>query len=117
MGFSQNFPKAVVYGGPITSGGLKMVDLTIEQGIRARENFLYHKYAQDEVAKLMDISQRIIQLESGRAEHILSNGKVAIPYLTETWLTYMRKFWGKHLTSRLKSAMPGVQVFNVIETQ
>jgi hypothetical protein len=31
MGFSQNFPKAVVYG-PITTGGLKMVDLTTEQG-------------------------------------------------------------------------------------
>ena len=30
-GFSQNFPKAVVYG-PLTTGGLKMVDLTTEQG-------------------------------------------------------------------------------------
>ena len=54
-----------------------MADLTIEQGLRATEYILYHKYEQDEVAKLMDISLRISQLESGRAEHILSNGKVA----------------------------------------
>ena len=96
MGFSQNFPKAVVYG-PLTTGGLKMVDLTIEQqGIQATENFLYHKYAQDEVAKLMDISLRISQLDSGRAEHILSNGKVAIPYLTDTWLMNMRNVLREH---------------------
>ena len=94
-GFSQNFPKAVVYG-PLTTGGLKMVELTIEQGICLTENFLYHKYAQDEVAKLMDISLRISQLDSGRAEHILSNGKVAIPYLTDTWLMNIRNFLGKH---------------------
>ena len=38
LGFNQNFPKAVVYG-PSATGGLKMVDLAIEQGIRATENF------------------------------------------------------------------------------
>ena len=95
MGFSQNFPKAVVYG-PLTTGGLKMVDLTSEQGICLTENFLYHKYAQDEVEKLMDMSLRISQLESGRTENILSIGKVAIPYLTDTWLMNMRIVLGKH---------------------
>jgi hypothetical protein len=55
-----------------------MADLTIEQGLRATEYILYHKYEQDEVAKLMDISLRISQLESGRAEHILSNRTLAI---------------------------------------
>ena len=44
----------------------------------------------------MDISLRISQLESGRAQHILLNGHVAVPYLMDTWLTNMRKFWGTH---------------------
>ena len=33
---------------------------------------MYHKYADDEVAKMMDISLRISQLESGYEEHIFT---------------------------------------------
>ena len=42
VGFNQNFPLAVVYGSNLT-GGIEMVDLTMEKGTRAVEHFLYHK--------------------------------------------------------------------------
>ena len=83
MGFNQNFPKASVYG-PMERGALSMVDLTVEQGTRAVEGFLYHKYADDEVAKLMDISLRITKLESGQEEHLLLHPEIQIPYLTKS---------------------------------
>ena len=51
-----------------------MVGLTSEQGIRAAEGYLYHKYVDNEVAKLMDISLRTAQLELAR-----SRGTIATP--------------------------------------
>ena len=96
MGFNQNFPKASVHS-PKERGALSsMVDLTVEQGIRAVEGFLYHKYADNEVAKLMDISLRIAQLESGQEEHLLLHPEIQIPYLTKSWVTDMRNFMEKH---------------------
>ena len=73
-----------------------MVDLTIEQGMRAAENFLFHKYANDEVAKMMDISLRMSHLESGRAEKLLMHMSMSVTYLTPTWLTHMRMFLGTY---------------------
>jgi Reverse transcriptase (RNA-dependent DNA polymerase) len=95
MGYNQNFPRAVVYG-PIEKGGLNMVDLTIEQGVRAIENFLYHKYANDEVSKLMDISLHYSQLESGRPEPLLMYPQLNLSYMTSTWIMHMRAFMSKH---------------------
>ena len=72
-----------------------MVDLAIiEQGIRATENFLFHKYANNEFTKKMDKSSQISQLESGRTENLLLHIiSMLVTYLTPTWLTHMRNFW------------------------
>jgi len=80
MGFNQKFPMATVCG-PKDRVCLSMVDLTREQGIRAVASFLYHKYdAEDKVGKLMDISVRISQLESGREEYLLLHPELNIPF-------------------------------------
>jgi len=65
MGYNQQFPLAVVYD-PKSVGALDLVDLTMEQGIRVVESFLYHKFATDGVSRLMDISLRYSQMEAGR---------------------------------------------------
>ena len=58
MGFNQNFLRAVFMVPQQWLGALNLVDLTIEQGIRAMDSYLFHQYAQDQISKLMDISLR-----------------------------------------------------------
>jgi len=84
MRFNQEFPLVVVYGTKLT-GGIEMVYLTMEQGTRAVEHFLYHKYTNDEVSRLMDLSLRISQLESGQTEPLSMSPKIPVPYLSMTW--------------------------------
>ena len=62
-----------------------MVDLTMEQGTRAVEHFLYHKYTNDEVSRLMNLSLRISQLESGQTEPLSMSPKIPVPYSSKTW--------------------------------
>ena len=95
MGYNQNFPLAVVYG-PKSVGPLDLVDLTMEQGIRAVASFLYHKFATDGVSRLMDISLCYSQMEAAWAEPLVQRPDITIPYLTSTWLTNMRDFMENH---------------------
>ena len=73
-----------------------MVDLTSEQGIRAAKGYLYHKYIDDEVAKLMDISLCTAQLESGHEEQLLLHPRIKVKYLTNSWIKNLQDFLGSH---------------------
>ena len=63
---------------------------------------LFLQYAQDEISKLMDISLRFTQLESGREEELLLYPKIPIGYTTSTWTTQLRNFMGTHHDLRIE---------------
>ena len=60
------------------------------------DSYLFHQYAQEEISKLMDISLRLTQLETGRDEELLLHPKIPIGYTTSTWTTQLRNFMGMH---------------------
>ena len=102
MGFHKNYPKAVVYG-PVFKGGLNMVDLTIEDGVRGITHFLHHMYSKDSIAKLIHISLQIMQLEADRGQDLFMDSSIYISYVTPTWITNLRSFMEQHnLRIRLK---------------
>ena len=95
MGYNQHFPKAVVNGPFLLScGGLNMVNLLIENGISGRANLCqHHLYAQDSISKMIRLSIRASQLESGQTEDILMYpGIKMILYLIHVNLDYNRRF-------------------------
>ena len=60
------------------------------------DSYLFHQYAQEEISKLMDISLRLTQLETGREEELLLHPKIPIGYTKSTWTTQLRNFMGMY---------------------
>ena len=84
-----------------------MVDLTIEQGLRGVTHLLHHMYSKDSIAKLIQISLRIMQLEASKGHDLLIDPCIVISYATSTWITNLRSFMEQHnlmiqLTNQLK---------------
>jgi hypothetical protein len=67
--------------GPKELGGMGVFDKSVD-----------HCFAQGTVENMMMIELWQLQLESGLRLHILEHPEEWMPYLTESWITSMRKF-------------------------
>jgi hypothetical protein len=95
LGASSTTPTPIRHG-PHELGGLNLPDLRTEVGI-ANIRFLRNAiYTDTEAGKLLLLSLKYTQLEAGIPEDLLSHPTVSIPYITDTWITSVRRFAGTH---------------------
>ncbi|KAI2505051.1 hypothetical protein MHU86_9407 [Fragilaria crotonensis] len=95
LGLSSKLPVAVRHG-PISMGGLGLMDLRTEGGIEMIKYFRHEVYGNTEVGKLLLLQLQASQLESGVPMQLLAEPSLHIPYLTPTWILSMRQFMSNH---------------------
>lgn len=95
LGMSSKLATAVRHG-PISMGGLGLMDIRTECGIEMIKYFRHQVYGKMEVGELLIIQLKTLQLEAGIQEHLLEAPTIPIPYLTSTWLTSMCQFLSNH---------------------
>jgi hypothetical protein len=95
LGASRTTPTSIRHG-PHEMGGLNLPDLRTEVGI-ANIRFLRNAiYGNTEAGKLLLLSLKLSQLEAGINEDLLSHPTIPLPYITNTWITSVRRFSGNH---------------------
>jgi hypothetical protein len=95
LGLTRNLPTAIRHG-PISMGGLGLMDLRTEGGIEMIKYFRHEVYGNTEVGKLLLLQLQASQLESGIPTPLLEDPSVSVPYLTPTWILSMRQFMFNH---------------------
>jgi hypothetical protein len=95
LGMSSKLPTAVRHG-PISMGGLGLMDLRTECGIEMLKYFRNHVYRQTEVGELLVIQLKTLQLEAGIPQPLLEFPTIEVSYLTPTWILSMRQFLSNH---------------------
>ena len=96
MGFNRHFPWAATYG-PLDFGVLAFQDLSTEQGVMQIKTILENFYHGTEIGKMIMVSSlHTLQMEAGISALILTNLSQDIPYLTNCWLTSLRRFLHIH---------------------
>ncbi|KAI2511186.1 hypothetical protein MHU86_3151 [Fragilaria crotonensis] len=95
LGLSSKLPTAIRHG-PISMGGLGIIDLRTEYGIEMIRMFRNAIYSQTEVGKLLLMQVQASQLEAGIPNPLLEEPHIHIPYLTPTWVLSMRQFMSNH---------------------
>jgi len=95
LGVNKNFPRRVAFG-PKDLCGLALLDMSVDQGVRQAKHLLNHLFSADSVCSLMMIELRSLQLEAGCGFHLLENPAERIPYITDSWMTSLRDFLGRH---------------------
>ena len=95
IGVSRTIPTAIRHG-PISMGGLDLLDLRTEAGISALQLFRDSVFAMSETGKMILINLYYSQLESGRDTHLMERPDVAVSYFTPTWITSIRQFLFQH---------------------
>jgi hypothetical protein len=95
LGVNRHFPRRVTFG-PRELGGLFLLDMSVEQGVRQVQHFMNHIFAFDSVGELMLIELRALQIESGCGHHLLEAPSIDIPYLTPCWIHSMRQFMAEN---------------------
>ena len=91
MGFNCNMPREVVYG-PQSMFGIGMHDIFIEQGIKQISALVGHLRQDSNTGKMMQIELQWCQLQSGRAQPLLSNIAIPIDYIETCWIMCIRDF-------------------------
>ncbi|KAI2493732.1 hypothetical protein MHU86_20802 [Fragilaria crotonensis] len=95
LGFSSKLATAVRYG-PVSMGGLDLLDLRTECGIEMIKYFRHEVYGNTKVGQLLLLQVQASQLESGLPHILLEEPDIHIPYLTPTWILSMRQFMSNH---------------------
>jgi hypothetical protein len=95
LGMSSKTPTAIRHG-PITMGGLGMIDLRTELGISTIKLLCDNVYNGSEVGKLILIAYKYQQIEAGICEPLLAYLNIHLPYITATWLMSIRQFLYNH---------------------
>jgi hypothetical protein len=95
LGFSSKMPTAIRYG-PISMGGLGLLDLRTECGIEMIKYFRNKVYSNRKVGQRMCLRVQASQLESGLPNPILEEPTLYIPYLTPTWILSMQQIVLNH---------------------
>lgn len=95
LGFSSKLPTAIRHG-PISMGGLGLMDLRTECGIEMVKLFRNAIYRSTEVGKLLILQVQASQLESGIQNPLLEEPNIHLPYLTPNWVLSMRQFMSNH---------------------
>jgi hypothetical protein len=110
IGVSRTIPTAIRHG-PVSMGGLDLMDLCTEAGIASVNLFRDSIFSSSETGKMIHINLSHGQLESGLGSPLLEHPDIPVPYLTPTWITSIRQFAYQHnislhttasYTSRLK---------------
>ena len=91
LGFNGHFPRAVTFGSKDLAG-LAFPDLPAEQGISHVMAFLKGQFKDNLVGKMMHILLQTQQVESGVGWLLLMDPTYPLPYITASWITYMRDF-------------------------
>ena len=110
IGVARTIPTAIRHG-PVSMGGLDLLDLRTEAGISAIQLFRESVFSMSETGKMILINIYHSQLESGRNTHLFERPDIAISYLTPTWPTSVCQYLFQHnLTITLTDAeMPHLQ--------
>ncbi|KAI2509566.1 hypothetical protein MHU86_4827 [Fragilaria crotonensis] len=95
LGMNRNLPTAVRHG-PLSMGGLGLMDLCTECGIEMVKYFRHHIYRRTEVGELLVIQLKTLQLEAGILPHLLEHPTIVLDYLTPTWILSLRQFLSNH---------------------
>ncbi|KAI2502292.1 hypothetical protein MHU86_12181 [Fragilaria crotonensis] len=95
LGMNRNLPTAVRHG-PLSMGGLGLMDLRTECGIEMVKYFRHHIYRRTEVGELLVIQLKTLQLEAGILSHLLEHPTIVLDYLTPTWILSLRQFLSNH---------------------
>lgn len=95
LGASKTTPTAIRHG-PTELGGLNIIDLRTEIGIRNLKFFRDAIFSESEAGNLLLISIKYTQIEAGISENILERPDIALSYLTPTWITSLRQFMYQH---------------------
>ena len=95
LGMSSKLPTAIRHG-PISMGGLGLMDLRTENGIEMIKYFRHQVYCRTQVGELFIIQLKTLQLEAGIPQHLLEYPCIQIPYLTPTWVLSLRQFLSNH---------------------
>ena len=82
--------------GPMSMGGLGLMDLRTESGIEMAKYFRHHIYRRTEVGELLVIQLKTLQLEAGILPHLLEHPAIVLDYLTPTWILSLRQFLSNH---------------------
>jgi hypothetical protein len=111
LGFNSKLPTAVRFG-PVSMGGLGLLDLRTESGIAMLQYFRHEVYGQTQVGQLLLIQLQTSQLESGIPYPLLEEPTRLIPYLTPNWVLSLRQFLSNHnlsitMTNGLKFELRG----------
>ncbi|KAI2496020.1 hypothetical protein MHU86_18493 [Fragilaria crotonensis] len=89
LGLSSSKLPVAVRHGPISMGGLGLMDLRTEGGIEM-------VYGNTEVGKLLLLQLQASQLESGVHMQLLAEPSTHISYLTPLWILSMHQFMSNH---------------------
>jgi hypothetical protein len=111
LGLSSKLPTAIRFG-PVSLGGLGLLDLRTENGIEMIKYFRHEIFGRTQVGQLLLLQVRASQLEAGIKNQILEEPSIKISYLTPTWVLSMRQFMSNHnisitLTDRWERKLEG----------
>jgi hypothetical protein len=95
LGMSSKLPTAVRHG-PVSMGGLGLMDLRTEGGIEMLKYFRHQVYRQTEVGELLVLQLKSLQLEAGLLSPLLEFPNIVVSYLTPTWILSLRQFLSNH---------------------
>ena len=90
LGMNRHTPRAIVYG-PMKYGGRNLLDLRIEQPTQHLRHTLGHMRRQDNTGKLLTITKRDTQLESGLSIPFYKTNPDEYNYVTKN--TRWRYLW------------------------
>ena len=88
---ARTIPTSIRHG-PVSMGGLDLLDLRTESGIAAIKLLRDSIFSDSETGKMILINLYYSQLESGLGTPLLVDPTISVTYLTPTWLTSIRQF-------------------------
>jgi hypothetical protein len=93
--WGRTIPTAIRHG-PLSMGGLDIIDLRTEAGIAAIKLHCDSIFSASETGKMVLVNLYHSQLESGLGVPLLENPSILVSYLTPTWLTSICHFAYQH---------------------
>jgi hypothetical protein len=91
MHFSSKIPTSVRHG-PVQMGGLGIYHLCTEAGLEALKFFRNSLHSQTEAGNLIRLNMEYSQREAGIGQPLMQH----LPYLTPSWLLFLRQYLSTH---------------------
>lgn len=95
LGYKKHYPHLVAFA-PRQQFRVGLIDLRIEQGLAQTQLLLDYIGTDHKIGRVMVISLRHLQVETGVSFDLLSQPTVKVTYLTDCWLVSLRKFWAEY---------------------